>query len=92
MCNALSQLDKAIVDSTQLLQMFERVAHSINLSDKVDRNMNIPPHRVSNAIVSQGTLRSEGTRLTVKTVRACLPAGNKQVIEVLAVHLPFRRI
>jgi len=60
---------------------------SINLNDQVDRNMNIPPHRDSSAIVFQGTLRSDGTRLAVKTVCAGLPAGNQETIEVLAVRV-----
>ena len=85
---------QATADTTQLLTLMSEHAtcFSINLNDQVDRNMNIPPHHDISAIVFQGTLRSDGTKLMVQTVRASLPAGNKQTIEVLTVHVPFRRI
>ena len=89
-----SAQDKAVADSAQsLTQMSERATHfSINLSDQVDQNMNIPPRHDNGAIVFRGTLRSDGTKLTVKTARAYLPAGRKQTIEVSTVHVPFHRI
>jgi len=81
----LSQVDKAITDVTRLLtHLSERATHfCINLDELVDRNTKVVPIRTRDAIVFQGILRSEGTRLEVKTIRAGLPAGDKKTIEVI---------
>jgi len=91
--NMLTQPDKAIADTTQLLTQLSQRANyfCINLDDQVDRNANIAPLRDSNAIIYRGALRSMSTKITVKTLRAGLPAGDKHTIEVWTVHASFHR-
>ena len=91
--NMLTQSDEAIANTTQLLTQLSQRANyfCINLDDQVDRDTEIAPLRDSNAIICRGSLRPVGTKITVKTVRAGLPAGDEQAIEVWTVHAGFHR-
>ncbi|KAG6333051.1 hypothetical protein ID866_6040 [Astraeus odoratus] len=60
--------------STALQELSQRAArYSINLDDRVDRDVTQRPLRGGNAFVYQGTLRPNGLKVAVKTIRSGPP-------------------
>ncbi|KAL4073702.1 kinase-like domain-containing protein [Scleroderma citrinum] len=74
----------ALSPPSVLLELSQRATrYSINLNDWVDRDMTERPLRGCNAFVYQGTLRPEGLKVAVKTIRSGPPGDPEAIARIL---------